>query len=278
MSGGSILLEVAEMAADDLLDVDAGGTYICDSSVALCQFWNFQFASSSRLLFTMDVQSLYTSIPHQDGLGALRFFVEQRPEPSPPTTTLLRLAKLVLTLNNFSFNSSHFLQVRRVAMGTRMDSSYAHLFVGYIEHSLFLSYSGPHPQLFLRYTDGIIGAAFLSRLQLEVSRFRFQFPTTLTFSWSISDFSLPFLDISVSNSGDKLATNNHYKPTNSHICLNDTSLHPTSCEDSIPLYQFLRLRRICSDEANFDKGASEMSTFFLNRGFSSTIVDRALNQ
>eukprot|EP00061_Rhincodon_typus_P017103 g45657.t1 len=63
---------------------------------------------SSCLLFTMDMQSLYKSIPHQEGLRALRFFLQQRSEPYPVTTILLCLAKLVLTLNNFSFNSSHF--------------------------------------------------------------------------------------------------------------------------------------------------------------------------
>eukprot|EP00061_Rhincodon_typus_P001754 g15685.t1 len=82
------------------------------------------------------MQSLFMSISHQDGLEALIFFLEQRPELSP-TTTLLRLAELVLILNNFSFNSSHSLQVRGVAMSTRMGPGYACLFVGYMEHSLF---------------------------------------------------------------------------------------------------------------------------------------------
>eukprot|EP00061_Rhincodon_typus_P011028 g35737.t1 len=71
----------------------------------------------------------------------LRVFLEQRPELSPTTTTLLRLAKLILTVNNFAFNSSHFLQVRRLAMGTCIGPSYACLFMGYVEHSLFQSYS-----------------------------------------------------------------------------------------------------------------------------------------
>eukprot|EP00061_Rhincodon_typus_P000264 g11089.t1 len=52
----------------------------------------------------------------------------------------------------------------------------------------------------------------------------------------------------------------------------------TWCKDSIPFSQFLRLRRICSDETNSDKGASEMFTFFLNRGFPSSFVDGALNR
>eukprot|EP00061_Rhincodon_typus_P002470 g17651.t1 len=38
------------------------------------------------------------------------------------------------------------------------------------------------------------------------------------------------------------------------------------------------LHRICSDEANFNKGASKLSTFFLNRRLPSTVVDWAFNQ
>eukprot|EP00061_Rhincodon_typus_P006901 g28011.t1 len=250
-----------------------------DSSDALCRLQNFQFAGSSHLLFTIDAQSLYTSIPHQEGLRALRFFLEQRPEPSPPTTTLLHLTELVLNLNNFSFNSSQFLQVRVMAMGTHTGPSYACLFMRYVEHSLFQSYSGPHPQLLLRYIDDIIAAASLSRLELEkLIDFASNFHPALSFTWSISDSSPPFFNMSVSISGDRLATDIHYKPPDSRSYLDYTSSHPASCKDSIPFSQFLCLCRTCSDEANFDKGASKMSTFFLSRGFPSSVVDRGFNQ
>eukprot|EP00061_Rhincodon_typus_P007856 g29962.t1 len=227
--------------------------YIRDSSDTLCQFQNFQFAGSSSALFTMDVQSLYMSIPHQDGLRALHFFQEQRPELSPSTTSLLHLAKLVLTLNDFSFNSSHFFRVRGVARGTHMGPSYASLFVWYIQHSLFQSYSGPHPQLFLQYIDEIIGTASLSRPELKrFVDFTSSFYPALTFTWSISDPSLPLLHISVS-----LATNIHYKPTDSQSYVDCTSSRHASCKDTIRFSQLLRLCCICSDEANFNKGDSE---------------------
>eukprot|EP00061_Rhincodon_typus_P006321 g26853.t1 len=51
---------------------------------------------------TMAHQAIVSTM---DGLRALRFFLQQMPELYPTTTTLLRLAELVLTLNNFSFNS-----------------------------------------------------------------------------------------------------------------------------------------------------------------------------
>eukprot|EP00061_Rhincodon_typus_P018233 g47332.t1 len=98
-----------------------------------------------------------------------------------------------------------------------MGPSYAYRVVGYVEHSLFQSYSVFHPKLFLRCSDDITNAASLSHPEFEkVINFASSFHPVLTFTWSISDSSLPFLDISVSIYGNRLATNIHYKPTDSH--------------------------------------------------------------
>eukprot|EP00061_Rhincodon_typus_P009475 g33020.t1 len=88
-------------------------------------------------------------------------------QPVPSTNTLIRLTKLVLTLNDFSFNSSHFLKTKGMAMGTRMGPSYTCLFVGYVEQSLFHCYTGTSPHLFLHYIDACIGAASCSHKELE---------------------------------------------------------------------------------------------------------------
>eukprot|EP00061_Rhincodon_typus_P001998 g16349.t1 len=85
-------------------------TYICDTTLALHLLQNFRFPGPQHLIFTMAFQSLYTCIPHADGLKAVLFFLSRRPDQSPSTDTVIHLTKLVLTLNNFSFNSSHFLQ------------------------------------------------------------------------------------------------------------------------------------------------------------------------
>ena len=50
----------------------------------------------------MDVKSLYTVIPNDEGLRALKHFFDRRTVLEPATATLLRLAELVLTLNWFS--------------------------------------------------------------------------------------------------------------------------------------------------------------------------------
>ena len=59
----------------------------------------------------MDVKSLYTVIPHHDSLRTIKVFLDKRPVQEPSTSGLVWLAKLVLTLNNFSFESiRHYIR------------------------------------------------------------------------------------------------------------------------------------------------------------------------
>ena len=81
-------------------------TYVKDSSHALQILKSFSFTGSHRYLFTMDIKSLYTVIPNNDGLKALKYHLDLRPEQQPPTNTLVRLAELVLNLNCFDFDGN----------------------------------------------------------------------------------------------------------------------------------------------------------------------------
>eukprot|EP00061_Rhincodon_typus_P002386 g17415.t1 len=87
------------------------------------------------------------------------------PNQSPSTDTLIGLTELVLILNNV--NTFHFLQTKGVAMGAHMGPSYACLFVGYMELSLFHCYTGTIPHLFQHYIDDYIGTASCSHEELE---------------------------------------------------------------------------------------------------------------
>ena len=109
-------------------------TYVQDTSDAFRIFNNFLFTGEHRYLFTMDVKSLYTVILNADGLTALNIFLDLRPTQNPPTSTLLKLAELVLTINGFVFDNKYYVRVGGVAMGSKLEPSYACLFVGYQEH------------------------------------------------------------------------------------------------------------------------------------------------
>ena len=115
----------------------------------------------------MDIKSLYTVIPHNSGLEALKYFLNKRPVLDPPTVTLIRLAELVLILNAFSFYNEFYHQVGGVTMGSKMGPNYACLFVGFIEEQIGQQYTVTVPQLHKRYIDDVVGIACCSRVVLE---------------------------------------------------------------------------------------------------------------
>ena len=214
-------------------------SYVKDSQHALQISHDFNFLGEDKLIFTMDITSLYTIIPNVEGLLATNIFlIYALLEPS--SETLLCLAELVLTLNCFSFTDHYYKQINGVAMGTKMGPCYTNLFLRYIEHQFFNQYNGPKPELYHCYIDNCISAT--SSTREDLNRFITAvnlFHPALKYTWEISDTSLAFLNINVSVEGNGLYTSVHYKPTDSHSYLLYSSSHPSHVKNSIPYSQFL---------------------------------------
>ena len=61
-------------------------------------------------LVTMDVTSLYTNIPHDDGIAACRTIWEQRTDQEPRTECLLEMLTVGLKINHFTFDETTILK------------------------------------------------------------------------------------------------------------------------------------------------------------------------
>ena len=77
-------------------------------------------------------------------------FPSKRTNKHIPTETICDLIRIILTMNNFTFNSKHYLQKHGTAMGTKMAPSYANLFLGKFEHDALLN-SPYQPHIWLRF-------------------------------------------------------------------------------------------------------------------------------
>ena len=95
-------------------------------------------------------------MPHNEGIDACRHFLNTRDRNalSISTETLCDLISMILTMNNFSFNSKHYLQTRGTAMGTSMTPSYANLFLPKFETDA-LTRASFQPFIWWRYMDDI---------------------------------------------------------------------------------------------------------------------------
>ena len=107
------------------------------------------------------------------------------------------------------------------------------------------------------------------------------FQPALKYTWEISKTSIVFLDNKVSIDGNSLSTSVHYKPTDSHNYLLHSTSHPSHVKNSISFSKFLRLRRLCSDDADFsnkseEKGISSRSMAILI--LLSTRLNTVLNR
>lgn len=104
----------------------------------IVQSFRYPICSSYRFVFTMDIKSLYTVIPNNDGLVTLRHFSNKQ---SALTQPIVRLAELVLTLkNSFTLDGSYYRKTNGVPMGSKLGPNYACLLVGQFEEQIFLHY------------------------------------------------------------------------------------------------------------------------------------------
>ena len=91
---------------------------------------------STAIIGTFDVSTLYTNIPHDEGVLACCEALAESNHTSPPTDDLIALLYYVLTKNNFTFMDDHYLQIFGTSMGTRMAPSFACLFMSRLEQQM----------------------------------------------------------------------------------------------------------------------------------------------
>ena len=71
---------------------------------------NISTLPENAILVTADVVGLYSCIPHQAGLSALKETLENRLVKKIPTENLIKMTQFVLKNNLFEFNNKLFYQ------------------------------------------------------------------------------------------------------------------------------------------------------------------------
>ena len=79
---------------------------------------------------------------------------------------------------------------------------------------------------------------------------------------------IDFLDMTVKFGEDReLITTFYNKPTDTHLYLEHSSAHPNSILTKGPYRQYLRLRRICSLDTDFEQNAKKLTGYYRKRGY-----------
>ena len=254
-------------------------SYIRDTTDFINKINTIPLLTEESLLCTIDVCSLYTNIPNQEGITACRNMLEKYHDPKVPLTSssIVHLLEHVLYMNNFDFNGKHYLQVGGTAMGTKVAPSFANIFMAHFEDTLVYTYH-TQPLIWLRYIDDIFmvwnnGRESLDNFLTHLNSCH----ETIKFTSDISPESVTFLDTTVKIDSDRrVYTDLYCKPTDSHNYLLFESSHPSHLKTSLPYSQLLRVRRICSKLSDFDRNAIMIGKHFLRRHYPANIVEEAI--
>ncbi|XP_059571208.1 uncharacterized protein LOC132244181 [Alligator mississippiensis] len=254
-------------------------SFVQDAIDFLRKLKNIDHLPSNTLLATMDVTSLYTNIPHQDGIQTCRTYLQEQDYSSEyRPKDITELIHFILTHNNFTSDNQHFLQRMGTAMGTKMAPQYANLFMSHLEED-FLKNCTIKPLLYLRYINDIF-IIWTENLQ-SLIEFHQKFSNphlSIRLSLEYSSTSISFLDTMISIQKGKIQTTVYKKPTDQHTYLHRTSNHPKHTKKSVIYSQALRSHRICTEEHTRDRHLTNLKMAFTQQGHSSRERDRTFER
>ncbi|XP_029469168.1 uncharacterized protein LOC115097463 [Rhinatrema bivittatum] len=279
VAGINSVLEPLSIYVDHFLRpfVPLARSYVMDSSHLILILQSLPKMSETILLVSMDIESLYSSIPQRATINLIQEVLETRINKKVPTHFLVELATIALTQNYFMFKNEFFQQVHGTAMGATMAPDLACLYVSaFEERYVYPSTWYRHVRLWCRYIDDIL--LVWSGTRKDFERF-FQYLNAqdgnLKFTCDVQEQWVPFLDMRVGKKNGFLVTELYRKTTDRNGLLHFNSFHPKHIRENIPLGQFFRVRRICTDMPSFKKHAKDLQERFKARGYPDRVVNHA---
>ncbi len=230
------------------------------------------------LFCSVDVRSLYTNIPIDEGLCRIRRAFSRFPCADRPDEQILELLHISLTENSFFFEGRSWLQTSGVAMGKAFGGSFANLYLGEWEHSAF-ERTPLRPSVWFRYQDDVffIWDHSVDTLHSFVTHLNSQDPhiqVDLTFS----PVSVPFLDLELFRDIDSIGYRVWFKPTDSHFLLPRTSHHPPHTHRGILYAQILRWATHCKHRRDFQNTYCKIFPLWLSQGATRSALRSALSR
>ncbi|KAM4012746.1 uncharacterized protein ACNLHF_022024 isoform 1-T1 [Anomaloglossus baeobatrachus] len=184
-------------------------------------------------MVSLDVESLYTSIRHEDGLQAVRYFLSMSSLGSKLINFLMEVLEFALSHNFFLFKEIFYLQLQGTATGAAFAPSYANLFLGLWDRQVLLTDTTEQIEkvlLWTRFIDDIflIWQGTEGDLKKFVDYLNMN-SLNIKLTSHHSQVSMDFLNLNIYRKMDNsLHTKIFRKPTAVNALLSAQSSHPQS--------------------------------------------------
>ena len=220
-------------------------SHIKDTTDFINKIEQIQELPENTILVTMDVRSLFTQIPHNEGISAVARALERLKESKVSNRVIIKFLSLTLYLNNFEFNDKHYVQKKGSSMGSKSSCKYADIFMDNFEKRYIYPRIIDKYLAYYRFVDDI----FIVWTGTEEELLEFfdeinKVHDNIKFDSNYSKNSINFLDTTVfKNERRSLSTKLYTKPTDRPGYIHVKSYHPKSQIKNIPHSQALRAKR-----------------------------------
>ena len=92
--------------------------------------------------------------------------------------------------------------------------------------------------------------------------------SNIKFETHVTSESVNLLDVKVNLINGILSTSVYSKPNDAHLYLNALSSHPPHVIKNIPKGQFIRIKRIWTDDGDFKLQSTKLSAYFINHKYN----------
>lgn len=244
--------------------------------VSILEKWATSKLNRDTLFLTMDVSDLYTMVPQEGGIQAIKkmlhtFQIKQI--QGVKTSTILLLARYVMKNNYFIYDNCYYKQTRGGAMGSplTLTVSNAYMFFFQIPMTKWVERS---EGIFCRYIDDIFLTVDASRELLEgLVRHWNRIDINIKLSAEISH-KVSFLDVFIENNNGSLKTSVYHKPSHEPYFLPFQSTHVMFIKRNIPYGAIIRAIRYSSDIVSFSKEETHITMALLLNGYPLKVIRR----
>ena len=265
---GSPTYNLAKYLASKLQDDIGKTSSFVKDSYHFIDILKKEVVTSTDLLVSFDVESLFTNVPLEDTMLLIK---ERYPED------ITELFRHCLTSSYFSFHNKIYEQQEGVAMGSPLSPVVANLFMENFEATA-LDTATLKPKCWYRYVDDTFviwphGRENLYTFLKHINSLH----NSIKFTMEVEDKNktIAFLDIKIIRNHDgNLGHRVHRKTTHTDRYLNANSHHHPSQKHGLIKTLVTRARRIC-EEKFLGQEITHLTDSLQRNGYSSKLIKKA---
>jgi hypothetical protein len=241
-------------------------------------------------LMSLDVKSLYPSIPTKKGIEEIIKFLEEKVEEVDTLdisiNTIKEALKFVCTNYEVEFNHKAYLQTNGIPMGARFAPPFAIIYMAALEIMAIhnLKDAGYQIEYYTRYIDDTLMIMQINEAEMinkdEILSIFNNITPEIQFTIEMPNTNerLPFLDVELYIKDNNIQYGWFIKPLHSGNLMRKDAYAPQKVKDNFIINSFFRIFTRCNNSKDKEEATNKMYKLLIKNLFNNIEINRGLKR